>query len=245
MLLVVFDVEIVQPLYNPRDGWAEKYIARYNELKALFAEVNSRIVFVNDGSTKNFDEQTIQFLKEKIEHITIVSYTKNKGKGYAVRQGVKQTEAPLVLYTDYDFPYEMPCLFKAYQQLKAGNDVVVGIRNEAYYSHLGYRRKLVSRACNFLNKVFLKIPHADTQSGLKGFSLKGKELMLKTIITQFLFDTEFVCIAYQNKDIKVATIDVELRDGVKFTRMSLKTILIETKNFASILIRSCFGKMKA
>ena len=240
-----FDVEIVQPVYNPRDGWAEKYIVRYNELRLLFAGVNLRIVFVNDGSTKNFDEQIIQFLKEKIEYINIVSYTENKGKGYAVRQGVKQTEAPLVLYTDYDFPYEMPCLYKAYQQLKSGMDVVVGIRNEAYYSHLGYRRKLVSKACNFLNKVFLKIPHTDTQSGLKGFSIKGKELMLKTTITQFLFDTEFVCMAYQNKKIKVATIDVELREGVKFTRMSFKTILSETINFTSILMRSYFGKLKA
>ena len=242
---MAFDLEIVQPLYNPRDGWAEKYIVRYNELKTLFVGVNLRIVFVNDGSAKNFNEQTIQFLKEKIEHLSIVSYTENKGKGYAVRQGVKQTQAPLVLYTDYDFPYEMPCLYKSYQQLKFGNDVVVGIRNEEYYSHLGYRRKLVSKACNFLNKVFLKIPHTDTQSGLKGFSLKGKELMLKTTITQFLFDTEFVCMAYQNKNIKVATIDVELRDGVKFTRMSFKTILNETINFTSILIRSYFGKLKA
>ncbi len=242
---MVFDVEIIQPLYNPRDGWVEKYIAHYYELKALFARVNLRIVFVNDGSTRNFDEQTIQFLKEKIEHISIVSYTENKGKGYAVRQGVKQTQAPLVLYTDYDFPYEMSCLYKAYQQLKVGNDVVVGIRNEAYYNHLGYRRKLVSMACNFLNKVFLKIPHTDTQSGLKGFSLKGKELMLKTTITQFLFDTEFVCMAYQNKNIKVSTIDVELRHGVKFTRMSFKTILNETINFTSILLRSYFGKLKA
>ncbi len=242
---MVFDVEIVQPVYNPRDGWAEKYIVRYNELKALFAGVNLRIVFVNDGSIKNFDTQTIQFLKEKIEHINIVSYHENKGKGYAVRKGVQQTQAPLVLYTDYDFPYEMPCLFKAYQQLKTGNDVVVGIRNEEYYHHLGYKRKLVSKACNFLNKVFLKIPHTDTQSGLKGFSAKGKELMLKTTITQFLFDTEFVCRAYQHKNIKVATIDVELRPGVKFTRMSFKTILNESINFTSILIRSYFGKLKA
>ena len=69
--------------------------------------------------------------------------------------------------------------------------------------------------------------------------------MLKTTINAFLFDTEFVCMAYQSKNIKVATIDVELREGVKFTRMSFRTILNETKNFISILIRSYFGKLKA
>ncbi len=242
---MVFELEIVQPVYNPRDNWVEKYLSRYHELKSLFAGINLRIVFVNDGSTQNFDEQTIRLLQEKIEHLHIVSYPKNKGKGYAVRQGVLKTQATLVLYTDYDFPYQMHCLYNAYQQLKAGSDVVVGIRNKEYYNHLGYKRKLVSKACNFLNKVFLKIPHTDTQSGLKGFSAKGKELMLSTTTNQFLFDTEFVCRAYQSRNTIVSTIDVELREGVKFTGMSLKTILTETINFTSILIRSYFGKLKS
>jgi hypothetical protein len=92
--------------------------------------------------------------------------------------------------------------------------------------------------------VFLKISVKDTQSGLKGFSSIGKELMLDTKINQFLFDTEFVCKAYQNKNIKVSTVEIRLREGVKFTRVSLITILNETKNFISILIRTYFGDMK-
>ncbi|HKC66943.1 MAG TPA: glycosyltransferase [Bacteroidia bacterium] len=241
----LFDLEIVQPVFNPRDNWADKYIIRYRELQTIFSDINFRIVFVNDGSAKNFEDATIQTLKEKIKDSIIVSYTENKGKGFAVRAGVAETTAPFVLYTDYDFPYEMSCLRNAYNKLKENSDIVVGIRNEAYYTHLALKRKLVSKACNFLNKVFLKIPHTDTQSGLKGFSEKGKALMLKTTINQFLFDTEFVCMAYQNKNVKVSTIDVELRPGVKFTRMSTKTILRETINFASILIRSSFGKLKS
>jgi glycosyltransferase involved in cell wall biosynthesis len=240
-----FDLEIVQPIFNPRDNWVEKYIVRYNELQTIFSDIQFRIVFVNDGSTKNFDKAVIQTLQEKIKNIKFVSYAENKGKGFAVRAGVGETTALYVLYTDYDFPYEMSCMRKAYNQLKANSDVVVGIRNKEYYFHLGLKRKLVSKACNFLNKVFLKIPHTDTQSGLKGFSKKGKELMLKTTINQFLFDTEFVCMAYQNKGIKVSTIDVELREDVKFTNMSSKTILHETFNFASILLRSIFGKLKS
>jgi glycosyltransferase involved in cell wall biosynthesis len=241
----LFDLEIVQPVFNPRDNWVEKYIARYNELQTIFSDTSFRIIFVNDGSNKNFDDTVMQTLQENIKNIKIVSYVENKGKGFAVRAGVVETTAPFVLYTDYDFPYEMKCLRKAYDKLKADSDVVVGIRNEEYYTHLGFKRKLVSKACNFLNKVFLKIPHTDTQSGLKGFTQKGKSLMLKTTVNQFLFDTEFVCMAYQNKNMQVSTIDVELREGVKFTRMSSKTILRETINFASILIRSIVGKLKS
>ncbi|HTA63148.1 MAG TPA: glycosyltransferase, partial [Bacteroidia bacterium] len=115
----MFDLEIVQPVFNPRDNWVEKYVTRYRELQATFADVNFRIIFVNDGSTKNFDNQTIQTLQEKIKYIKIVSYSENKGKGFAVRAGVAETTAPFVLYTDYDFPYEMICLRNAYNKLKA------------------------------------------------------------------------------------------------------------------------------
>lgn len=239
-----FDLEIVQPLFNPRDNWVEKYIERYEELQTIFSEINIRIVFVNDGSTQNFDKQVETVLHEKIKNLKIISYAKNMGKGFAVRKGVEQTESAFVLYTDYDFPYEMSCLYKTYQELKGGKDVVIGTRTNEYHSHLGFKRKLVSRACIFLNKVFLKISVKDTQSGLKGFSSIGKELMLDTKINQFLFDTEFVCKAYQNKNIKVSTVEIRLREGVKFTRVSLITILNETKNFISILIRTYFGDMK-
>ena len=240
-----FDLEIVQPVFNPRDNWVKKYITRYNELQSLFSDVSFRVILVNDGSTKNFTNQIIQLLQEKIKNIKIVSYSENRGKGFAVRKGVEETTARFVLYTDYDFPYKMSCMRQAYDKLNTNKDVVVGVRNEEYYAHLGLKRKLVSKACNFLNKVFLKIPHTDTQSGLKGFSEKGKLLMLKTTINQFLFDTEFVCMAYQNKNIKVSTIDVELRPEVKFTNMGFKTILREALHFASILIRSLFGKLKS
>ena len=69
--------------------------------------------------------------------------------------------------------------------------------------------------------------------------------MLKTRINAFLFDTEFVCMAYQHRDIQVVTIDVTLREGVKFTRMSTQTILRETKNFGYILVQSLLGNLKS
>ena len=240
-----FDLEIVQPVFNPRNNWIENYLIRYAELQRVFSDVRFRIIFVNDGSEKNFNQERIAILKQAIPDLLIISYPENRGKGYAVRAGVKETLAPYVLYTDYDFPYQMSCMRNAYDCLQQANDVVVGIRHDEYYTHLAMKRKLVSKACNFLNRVFLHIPHTDTQSGLKGFSQKGKSLMLKTRINAFLFDTEFVCMAYQHRDIQVVTIDVTLREGVKFTRMSTQTILRETKNFGYILVQSLLGNLKS
>ena len=237
-----FDLEIIQPVFNPRDNWVEKYIDHYRELQIQFQDISFQIIFVNDGSTKNFTTETIKYLEQNIHPIKIISYPNNKGKGFAVRAGIKESTAPFVLYTDYDFPYKMKYLKIIYDNLKANSDIVIGVRNSEYYKHLGLKRKIVSKACIILNKSFLRIPYTDTQSGLKGFSQKGKELLLKTTVNEFLFDTELICMAYKNKTIKISTIDVILNKDIKFTRIHLKTILQETKNFFSILIRSSTKK---
>jgi hypothetical protein len=78
----------------------------------------------------------------------------------------------------------------------------------------------------------------DTQSGLKGFNQKGKEVFLKTHINSFLFDMEFVVLASRRKDLRLAKIQVHVRDGISFSQMSWKTIKQELLSFQNIFSRS-------
>jgi len=238
-----YDIEIVQPLYNPGENWVEKYSLHYKELLALFPGVNIKIIMVNDGSRKNFTDSIIKQLQEKIPKIEIISYKKNKGKGFALRAGMERTSAPYILYTDYDFPYQLYCLKDAYNKLLNNNDIVIGIRNADYYKRLSLTRKIISKSFNFFNTAILKIPYSDTQSGLKAFSEKGKELMGTTKINRFLFDTELICKAYKSKSIKISTINIELNNDVQFTKINLRIILQEIKNLFFISWRLLFSKL--
>ncbi len=242
-ILFEYDLEIIQPLYNPEKNWVEKYLADYEELIKLFPGKNVRIILVNDGSLQNFTKVNIQQLEENIKSIKIVSYIHNKGKGFALRAGMMETISQNILYTDYDFPYTLTCLINAYQKLKEGNDVVIGIRNEDYYKKLSFVRTVISKSFNLFNKIILKISYPDTQSGLKAFSLKGKELLLQTKINRFLFDTEFICKAQQNKNIKIAMVNIDLNKNVKFTTISPLIILHEIKNIFSISWRLLTGNL--
>ncbi len=242
-LLQDYDLEIVQPLYNPDENWVEKYCVHYDELLLLFPNIKLRIILVNDGSDKNFDFKSIKKLEEKITYLKIVSYTENKGKGYALRAGIKDAIAPYILYTDYDFPYQLSSLKNAYDKLLSGSDVVIGIRNESYYKKLSSLRTIISKSFNLFNKFFLRVPYSDTQSGLKAFSNKGKELLLQTKINRFLFDTEFICKAVKDKSIKISTINIDLNDNVKFTKINTLIILQEIKNMLSIFWRLMLNKI--
>ena len=238
-----YHLDIVQPLYNPNKNWVEKYCTYYAELLLLFPNLNVRIILVNDGSTKNFTDDAIKQLGKKIAYLKIVSYPTNKGKGFALRAGMQVSTALYIIYTDYDFPYQLIGLKNAYDKLLLGNDVVIGIRNEDYYKKLSLVRIIISKSFNIFNKIVLKIPYSDTQSGLKSFSIKGKELLLQTKINRFLFDTEFICKVHKNKNIKISTINIELNKDVAFTRISALIILQEIKNMLSISWRLLLNKI--
>lgn len=239
----VYDLEIVQPLYNPDKNWVDKYCTHYDELVRLFPNIKLKIILVNDGSDKNFNAESLSQLEKKISHLEVVSYSENKGKGYALRAGMKEATASSILYTDYDFPYQLSSLKNAYDKLLSGSDVVIGIRNESYYRKLSFGRTIISKSFNLFNKVVLKVPYSDTQSGLKAFSVKGRELLLQTKINRFLFDTEFICKAVKDTSVKISTVNIELNKDVKFTKISTLIILREIKNMLSISWRLLRNKI--
>jgi glycosyltransferase involved in cell wall biosynthesis len=225
-----YDLEIIQPVYNPFEGWVEKYTMHYTELLILFPGLHMRVILVNDGSQKNFTDSIIKQLRGKIPNIEIVSYKKNKGKGFALRAGMERTSAPYILYTDYDFPYQLRSLKDAYRELLSNSDIVIGIRSADYYKKLSFVRKIISKSFNFFTTAILNIPYLDTQSGLKAFSKKGKELMHTTTINRFLFDTELISKASKDKDLKISTITIELNNDVRFTNINMLIILQEINN---------------
>ncbi len=56
-----------------------------------------QIIVVNDGSTDNTEQEIKKFKK-----ITLITYKKNKGKSYAIVQGIKASKYELLLFIDSD-----------------------------------------------------------------------------------------------------------------------------------------------
>jgi transketolase N-terminal domain/subunit len=74
----------------------------------------------------------------------------------------------------------------------------------------------------------------DAQSGLKGFNKKGKNLFLQTSINRFLVDTEFLVLANKQK-LDIAVLELNLKNGIKFSSMGWKVLIAEGKNFYKII----------
>ena len=134
-------------------------------------------------------------------------------------------------------PYTAESMCEVIDRVFAGTDVVIAVRNRSYHSRLSPMRKMMSYGSKLLNRIFLNLRHPDTQGGLKGLSPRARAVMLRTRISDFLFDTEFVVLAARDKRLRIEEVETMLRDGIVMSAMSPRVLFRELRNFFRIAIR--------
>ena len=154
-------------------------IPTYNNATTLF-DVVSRVLavcgdvlVVNDGST----DATMEVLQPLEDRIHVISYERNKGKGYALRKGFEWARA-----NGYDYaitidsdgqhnPGDIPLLVQAIKQSNNQAILVVGSRNLAA-DGMPAQNSFANRFSNFwfLLQTGTRLP--DTQTGFRAYPLK-------------------------------------------------------------------------
>ncbi|MFN0014983.1 MAG: glycosyltransferase [Saprospiraceae bacterium] len=232
--------QVVVPCYNPSEGWEQALADNFAAFTLAISDLSGAIglIVVNDGSATSITETTIQRLRTLVPSVEVVSYQKNRGKGYALRQGVQAADADFVLVTDIDFPYTVESMQRVAETLLAEGGIAAGNRDTAYYAHVPVFRRWLSKGLRWLLRYVLRQPIDDSQCGLKGFDRTGKAIFLETTIDRFLFDLEFLMLA--NGRVPVRPVPVELRPGVVFSSVGWKILLAEGGNFLRLFFRRFF-----
>jgi len=229
-------LSIVLPCYNPSPGWDERVISHLASLQEKLPDTRLEPVIVNDGSTIGVADWHFRHLEACIPGIRILSYPLNRGKGYALREGFREAEAPHMVFTDIDFPYLEEDFLRLYTKLREeGTDVLVGVRQPDYYRQTPWYRALISRMLKTFIALFLGVQENDTQGGLKGFSIKGRELLLETTVDRYLFDLELIRMASRRSDVLMDSLAVRLRPEVKFASLSWVILRRECWNLIKII----------
>jgi glycosyltransferase involved in cell wall biosynthesis len=230
-------VSLVLPCYNPPPGWEQNVCSAFHDFCDRIGE-QAELVIVLDGKSATVTGDTLVFIEQNISNLKLVEYPVNRGKGYAIRQGVAAAVGEVIMYTDIDFPYTVESMRMIYEGLRNNDhDVAVGVKNDAYYSQVPFLRRAISRYLRLLISLFLSLPITDTQCGLKGFRREVAPLFLRTTIDRYLFDLEFIRNSFKSGKYRVKAIPVTLNENVHFRSMSYRILFPEMINFIKLLMK--------
>ena len=238
--------DLILPFYKPHEGWLDHLLESVALLKQ---DLNRRgstlhIILANDGSPKScYPDEALNAIRAAADEFSFSSYDVNHGKGFCLRHALEQADGDFQIYTDGDFPFGWQCVVDAFDRLSSGADVVMGIRGSDYGKALHPFRKFISKGVRRLNRFLLGMPerYLDTQAGMKGFRGAGKQAFLDTTVNTFLFDTEFILLAW-DRGLTIDTIPLSLRPGLSFSKMGWRVLFRELRHFIRIMPAHWFRK---
>jgi glycosyltransferase involved in cell wall biosynthesis len=141
----LIDFSIVIPAYNE----AGNIIATVRETSRVLEGFNPdyEILVINDGSTDDTLKNVRDFLCSNNKKVRLEGYSRNKGKGFALKYGAERALGNMIIFLDADLdlhPSLIIDLFNIMQQ--SGADVVIGSKMHKN-SVLNYPllRKILSR----------------------------------------------------------------------------------------------------
>jgi len=181
-------------------------------------------------------QDQVSLMDLKPNKIELLTHSINKGKGAALRTGVKKAQSDIILYTDIDFPYTISSMLDIISHVQdSEHAIAIGKRNKTYYNNIPKKRAWISSLLKSTIRTVLRLPAYDTQCGLKAFQKDIKEIFLATKTDRFLVDLEFLRIVNRINNIKVKAVPVNLREGIQLSEVSFKLLLNESWSFLKIL----------
>jgi dolichyl-phosphate beta-glucosyltransferase len=173
---------------------------------------------VDDGSR----DQTVQVIHSKIDQSNcarLITYQPNRGKGFAVRQGMLASQGQVAVFTDADLSTPITEIESALKHLESGFDIVMGSRALAesrIVRHQPPYRRLGSRVFNVLRDGIVGVDISrfkDTQCGFKAFrGSVARRLFGLLRVDGFMFDVELLYVAiklgYRIREVPVRWTDV-------------------------------------
>jgi len=238
------DLSIVIPALNESNK-----IARDIEAAAKFLQDNNfagEIIVADDGSDDNTTEAAKNARISSEVTLKVIHYEQHRGKGYALRTAIMQTQGEYVMFADSGCCVPYDNILRGLELLKNGAcDIAHGSR-KIKESHIEKVQSLCRRICarifHWFVIYYMKIPHefTDTQCGFKIY--KGdvaRQLYGECTTDGFTFDIEIIMRA-QKEGYRIKEFPIDWtcdRDSRLSPSRSLWNILLELTTIKRIVAK--------
>lgn len=123
----------------------------------------------------------------------------NRGKGYAIRRGIREAKGEVLLFSDADFSTPIGEFPKLFQYLQSGYDVAIGSRSLPESNvevHQSWFREGMGKIFNLLVQIIVLRGFIDTQCGFKCVRRERiVPLLPRMAVDGFCYDVEFLFLA--------------------------------------------------
>ena len=217
-------ISLIVPVFNQQRKVSYSLKKIKQAVESAFSKYE--LIVVNDGSTDN----TLAILKDIAltnEHIRIISYTPNRGKGYAVKQGVLHSHGDAVMFLDGDLDISPDSIKDYVERLRTSDLVIASKRHPKSSVTIPRSRAFLSRVFNLLIRMATGIPQKDTQAGFK----VGNGEIMRTIfrnvsVNRYAFDVELFTIA-SIMHLKVQEMPVIMKIDRKFNTKEIIKMFVD------------------
>jgi dolichyl-phosphate beta-glucosyltransferase len=208
---------LVLPAYNPGPDAFDKC----REVQQFIARSSRRweVIFVCDGCTDGTPGRLRSMTEKSGPQVRVLEYSPNRGKGYAVRLGIKAGRGQYRIFTDIDLAYGFDDIERVAEALESGAAVAIASRDHrdsrlvlpTRLLGYAYRRYWKSQVFSWLARAILPLNQIDTQAGLKGMSAKIAESIVPRLSSDgFELDCELLT-ACARLGVAVTEVPVSVR----------------------------------
>jgi len=204
-------LSVVIPAYNEERRLNVTLGSMWRALRRRFADFE--MIVINDGSIDGTATVVEDFSKKHFG-VRLISYSPNRGKGYAVRQGILASRGQYVLFCDADQSTPIREVSKLLQAVECC-DIAIGsraIQESRIVQRQPFYREMMGKIFNKFVRLLAVPEIRDTQCGFKCFKGEvARELFRMSKINGFAFDVEILYLARKHKK-KISEVGVFWRN---------------------------------
>lgn len=204
---------LILPAYNEASRIAATIRAAQEYLDSL--NEPWELIVVDDGSSDGTLD-SIRSCGDQSSRLRVITYHPNRGKGYAVRQGVLASQGRFVAFSDVDMSAPLTEFAKLFKALEDGYDVAIGSRaakGAELEKHQPLYRELGGKSLNLVIRLLAVHGIHDTQCGFKLFRGDlARRIFGMCFVNRWGFDVEVLYLA-RRMGCEIAEIGVKWSHG--------------------------------
>lgn len=195
------ELSVIVPMYNEEEQIQESAIKLTQVMEKI--EDKWELIFVNDGST----DKTLELISDivrKDHRVRVLSYPNNRGRGYALRTGIKCSKGRSIITTESDLSWGAEIIIKLYEEIKDSDaDIVIAspYRKGGKLVNIPLRRAFLSWLGNKILRMtipvnitmFTGMTRAYNGDIVRSLILEedGKEIHLEIVSKAYMLDYKF------------------------------------------------------